>query len=76
MSLKDDICRHDAPMMQPRRVTALVPHADPLGVSQPNKVDMMFECSIGKLLTRAAFMHLDDQGHDALRYHALPKGLK
>ena len=37
---------------------------------------MMLECSTGELLTRAAFMHPDEQGHDALRHHGILKGLK
>ena len=36
---------------------------------------MMLECSTGELLARAAFMHHDDQGHDALRHDAALKGL-
>ena len=55
---------------------ALVHHADPTGVSQSRRVVMMLECSTGELLARAAFMHHADQGHDALRYHAVLKGLK
>ena len=61
MSLKDDICRHDA-LMQPRRVT----HQCCIAAScQP----------LGELLTRAAFMHDDDKGHDALMHYAVLKGL-
>ena len=41
------------------------------GVSQ---LDIMLECSTGELLTRAAFMHHDDQGHDALEHHAVLGG--
>ena len=37
---------------------------------------MMLECSTGELLTRALFMHHDDQGHGALMHHAILKGLK
>ena len=37
---------------------------------------MMLECSTGELLARAAFMHHDDQGHDALRHYAVSKELK
>ena len=59
MSLKDDICHHDA---------------DPLAVSQPCRVGMMLEHSIGELLTRAAFMHHDDQEHDTLMHYAVLKG--
>ena len=51
-------------------------HAEPAGVSQPHRVGMMLECSTGELLTRAAFMHYDDQGHDALRHDAVLKGLR
>ena len=50
-------------------------HADPSGVSQPSRFGMMLECSNGKLLARAAFMHHDDQGHDALRHDAVFKGV-
>ena len=55
-------------------------HADPSDVTQPHRVSMMLECSIGellagKLLARAAFMHHEDQGHDALRHHTALKGL-
>ena len=73
MSLKDDICRHDAPM-QHRRVTrqyCIVHHDNPSGVSQPHRVDMMPECSTGDLLARAGFMH---QGHGALMHYAVLKG--
>ena len=37
---------------------------------------MMHQCSPGELLSRAALVHHDDQGHDALRHHAILKGLK
>ena len=37
---------------------------------------MMHECSTGELLTRVAFMHHDDQGHDALIHYAVLEGLK
>ena len=36
---------------------------------------MMLECSTGELLARDAFMHHDDQGHDALMHHAVLSGL-
>ena len=36
----------------------------------------MLECSPGELLTKAVFMHHGDQWHDALRHHAVLKGLK
>ena len=77
MSLKDIICRHDAPM-QPWQVTpgaALVRHTDPSGVSQSCRV-AMFECSTGELVARAVFMHHVDQGYDASRHDALPKDLR
>ena len=69
----DDICH----FMATCHLTgaALVHHADPWGVSQPHKVSMMLECSTGELLIRSAFMHHDDQGHDALRHDAVLKGL-
>ena len=64
----------------------MVHYADPLVVYQPCRVGMMLEYSTGELLTRAAFMHHDDQGHDAflhhdywghdtLRHHAALKGV-
>ena len=70
MSLNDYICRLDA-----LAGAALVHHADHSGVSQPHNVDMMHECSTGELLSRAAFMHHDDQGHDALKHHVVLKEL-
>ena len=45
-------------------------HANPLGWYQPHRVGMMLECSTGESLARAAFMHHDDQGDDALMNHA------
>ena len=50
-------------------------HTDHSGLSQPPKVGMMLQCSPGELLTRAAFMHHDDQGHGALINYAVIKGL-
>ena len=44
----------------------LVHHADPLEVYKPHRVSMMHECSPGKLLAKAAFMHHDKQGHYGL----------
>ena len=35
---------------------------------------MMLEYSTGELIARAAFMHHDDQRHDALRHYAILKG--
>ena len=35
----------------------------------------MNECSTGELFARAAFMHHDDQGHNALKHHVALKGL-
>ena len=74
MLLKDGICHHDGPML-PWRVTcrcciALVQYVKAFGVSEPRRVGMMPECSTGNVLGRAAFMHHDDQGHDALMYYA------
>ena len=37
---------------------------------------MMLERNTGELLTTAAFMHRDDQGHDALKHYVILKGLK
>ena len=39
-------------------------------------VGMMLESSAGELLARAAFMHHDDLGHDALRHDAILKVVK
>ena len=50
-------------------------HADSSGVYQSCMVGMMHECSIGELLTGAAFMHHNDKGHDALKHYAALKGL-
>ena len=50
-------------------------HADPSGVYQSRRVIMLLECSPGELLTRSAFMHHDDQWHDALIRYAGLKGL-
>ena len=50
-------------------------HADPKGLMHFCKVDMMCECSTGELLAGAAFMHHDDQGHDALKQYAALKWL-
>ena len=49
-------------------------HADPSGVCQC-RVGMMLECSTGELLARGAFLHHDDQGHNALMHYAALKGL-
>ena len=57
MSLKDDICRHHAPMQPP-----LVHHADPTGVSEPRWVGMMLECSTGELLTSTSMHYSLYQG--------------
>ena len=54
---------------------SLVHHANPSGVSQSLRVGMMLEYSPGELLARAAFVHHDDQEYDALRHHAILKGL-
>ena len=35
----------------------------------------MLECSTVESFARAAFMHHNDQGHDALRHYAVLKGL-
>ena len=57
MSLKDDICRHGAPMQPPQVICQC---ADPSGVSQPHRVGIMLELSTGELLVRAGFIHHDD----------------
>ena len=46
---------------------ALEHHADPLKMSQPLRVVMMLECSNDKLFCRAAIMHNNYQGYNALR---------
>ena len=65
MSLKDELLAR----------AALVHHASPMVASQPSRVSMLLECSTGVLLARAACMHHDGQGHDALRHDAVLKGL-
>ena len=47
----------------------------PSGVSQPRRVNMMLECSTVESLPRAAFMHHDDQVHDALMHYTVLKVL-
>ena len=42
-------------------------HADPSGVYQLHRVDMMPECSTGELFI---FMQYDDKGHAALKHYA------
>ena len=37
---------------------------------------MMYECSTGKYLIGAAFMHHEDQWHYALKHYAVLEGLK
>ena len=56
-------------------IAALVHHANLSGVSQSHTVSAMIEYSTDDLLSGAAFMHHDDKGHDALRYHAVLEGL-
>ena len=53
--------------MQPRRElvdATLVHHANPSGVSQRCRVELMHDCNSDKLLVRAAFMHHDDTAHN------------
>ena len=54
------LCRHDACMH----------HADPSGVYEPRMVGIMLEYSTDELLTRAALMHHDDKGHNAIKQYA------
>ena len=51
---------------------AFVHHADPSGVSQPRRVGMiMMNAALVSYLPRLhAFMHHDDQWHDALMQYA------
>ena len=62
--------------MQPWQITRQSKHdADPLELIDFRLVGIMLECSPGELFARAAFMHHDNQGHDALRHCAVLKGL-
>ena len=54
---------------------AFIHHADPPGVYQPHGVSIVLECSTSELLARAAFKHYADQGHTALKYYAVLKGV-
>ena len=45
---------------------ALVHHADASGLYQPRRISMF---------ARAAFEHHDNEGYDALKHHAVLKGL-
>ena len=50
-------------------------HTDPSGAYQPHRVGMMYECSTGEFLVRAAIIHRDDIGHTALMHYVALKGL-
>ena len=50
-------------------------HANALGVYQLCWVGMLREYITGELLTRAALMHHDDKGHDALKQYPALKWL-
>ena len=73
MSLKGDICHHDAPKQLAG--AALVHHADSSLVCEPRRVGMMHEYSTGELLATAAFVHHDNKRHDALKHSAALKEL-
>ena len=49
-------------------------HANPSGVYQTHRVGMMLECR-NIAMAGAAFMHLDDKGHNALKNYAALNGL-
>ena len=53
-------------------IVAFKHHSDPIHFQ--SKVVMMHECTPGVLLTRAASMHHEDHGHDALKHCAAFKG--
>ena len=44
-------------------------------VYQPHSVGMMHEYSTCELLARAAVIHHDDEGHNALKHYAALTGL-
>ena len=44
-----------------------------LEVYQICRVGMMLECSPCELLSRAVFMHHDDEGHNALKQYSTPQ---
>ena len=53
-------------------------HDDPVGLIHSRRVVMMHEwvnAVLASRLARAAFMHHDDQWHDALKHYATLKGL-
>ena len=52
----------EAVLVNPLARAAIMLYADPLGVHQPQRVNMKFECRTGELLARAEFMYHDDQG--------------
>ena len=54
---------------------AFMYHAEPSGVYQSCRAGMMHECSTGKLLASAAFIHYADKGQIALLHYAAFKGL-
>ena len=50
-------------------------HADPTWLIHTRRVIVIHEYSAGEVLTRAAFMHHEDNGHGTLKYYAVVKGL-
>ena len=76
ISLKGDICHHGAPMQLQwlTRRCRFGASCWPFGsVLIPEGSAWFFECSNGRLHARAAFMHHDDQGHDAVTHYAVLK---
>ena len=60
--------RHDA--MNAALSAADMHHTGPTGLIHSQRIRMMHSCSPVELLTRAAFMHHDDQWHTALKHYA------
>ena len=51
-------------------------HANPLGVYQPPRVGVVYECSDAELCVRTAFKHREVKGHNALKHYVALKWLK
>ena len=62
-------CYYEPPV-QPLPIQHRCIMSTPLGVAQSHWAVRMLVCSTGYLLTRASFMHHDDQGKDALMHYA------
>ena len=50
-------------------------HADATGLIHFQRVGMLHQCSTGELLAGAALVHHETNEHEALRHHAVLKGL-